>query len=93
MRRTVTTAHHQDDSPRPSPERQAETAEAIGRVREAEPRLSADAQAIEQENKDTHGGWLEGFDHRIKGEDRLEEKVAEGWPPRPGQPQPSKCLA
>ena len=73
----LTTAHHQDDSPRPSPERQAETAEAIGRVREAEPRLSADAQAIEQENKDTYGGWLEGFDHRIKGEDRLEEKVAE----------------
>ena len=74
----LTTAHHQDDSPRPSPERQAETAEAIGRVREAEPRLSADAQAIEQENKDTHGGWLEGFDHRIKGEDRLEEKIADG---------------
>jgi hypothetical protein len=74
----MTIAHHQDDSPRPSPERQAETAEAIGRVREAEPRLSADAQAIEQENKETHGGWLEGFDHRIKGEDRLEEKVAEG---------------
>jgi hypothetical protein len=73
----LTTAHHRDDSPRPSPERQVETAEAIGRVREAEPRLSADAQAIEQENKDTHGGWLEGFDHRIKGEDRLEEKVAE----------------
>ncbi len=73
----LTTAHHQDDSPRPSPERQAETAEAIGRVREAEPRLSADAQAIEQENKDTYGGWLEGFDHRIKGDDRLEEKIAE----------------
>jgi len=56
-------------------ERQAETAEAIGRVREAEPGLSADAQAIEQENK--HGGWLEGFKHRLKGEDRLKEKIAE----------------
>ena len=74
----LTTARHQDNSPRPSPERQAETAEAIGRVREAEPRLSADAQAIEQENKDTYGGWLEGFKHRIKGEDRLEEKITEG---------------
>jgi hypothetical protein len=73
----LTTAHHQDDSPRPSPERQAQTAEVIGRVREAEPRLSADAQAIEQENKDTYGGWLEGFGNRIKGEDRLEEKIAE----------------
>jgi hypothetical protein len=71
------TAHHQDDSPRPSPERQAETAEAIGRVREAEPRLSADAQVIEQDNKDTYGGWLEGFGNRIKGEDRLEGKAVE----------------
>ncbi len=56
--------------------RQADSGEAIGRIREAEPGLSADAQAIEQENK--HGGWLEGFKHRLKGEDRLKEKVAEG---------------
>ena len=87
----LTTAHHQDDGPRPGPERQAETAEAIGRVREAEPRLSADAQAIEQENKDKYGGWLEGFDHRIKGEDRLEEKVAEGLTTTsPDKQHPSK---
>ncbi len=58
-------------------ERQAETAEAIGRVREAEPGLSGDAQAIEQENKHTYGGWLEGFKHRLKEEDRLLEKAAE----------------
>ncbi len=44
-------------------------------MREAEPRISADAQASEQEND--HGGWLEGFDSRFKGEDRLKEKVAE----------------
>jgi hypothetical protein len=49
--------------------------EAIGRIREAEPRLSADAQAVEQENM--HGGWLEGFEFRLKGEDRLKEKLAE----------------
>jgi hypothetical protein len=67
-------SHHRDGGPRSSPGRRAETAEAIGRVREAEPGLSADAQAIEQENK--HGGWLEGFEHRLKGENRLEEKVA-----------------
>jgi hypothetical protein len=66
---------HRSGDLRPSPERQAETAEAIGRVRVAEPGLSTDAQAIEQENK--HGGWLEGFKHRLKGEDRLEEKIAE----------------
>jgi hypothetical protein len=71
-------SHHRDgESPQRS-ERQAETAEAIGRVREAEPGLSADAQAIEQENKDTYGGWLEGLEHRLKGENRLLEKVAEG---------------
>jgi hypothetical protein len=68
-------SQHREGDLRPDPERQAETAEAIGRVREAEPRLSADAQAIEQENK--HSGWLEGFKHRLKDEDRLEEKVAE----------------
>jgi hypothetical protein len=71
------TAQHRDGGLRPSPERQAETAEAVGRLREAEPGVSADAQAIEHENKDTCGGWLEGFKHRLKGEDRLEEKVAE----------------
>jgi hypothetical protein len=70
------TSPDQNGGLRPSPERQAETAEAIGRVHEAEPGLSADAQAIEQANK--HGGWLEGFKHRLKGEDRLLEKVAEG---------------
>jgi hypothetical protein len=68
-------SQHREGDVRPDPERQAETAEAIGRVREAEPGLSADAQAIEQENK--RSGWLEGFKHRLKNEDRLEEKVAE----------------
>jgi len=70
------TSSHRNGGLRPNSERQAETAGAIGRVREAEPGLSADAQAIEQENK--HGGWLEGFTHRLKGENRLLEKAAEG---------------
>jgi hypothetical protein len=69
------TSPDRDGGQRHGPERQAETAEAIGRVREAEPELSANAQAIEQENK--HGGWLEGFKDRLKGKDRLEKKVAE----------------
>ena len=69
------TSPHRNGCLRPSPERQAEIAEVIGRAREAEPGLSADAQAVEQENK--HGGWLEGFKHRLKGENRLSEKVAE----------------
>lgn len=58
-----------------SPERHAEAVAAIGRVREAEPAISADMRAVEQENR--HGGWLEGFEHRRKDNDRLKEKVAE----------------
>jgi len=56
-------------------ERQAETADAIGRMHKAEPGFSADVQAIVQENE--HGGWLAGFEHRLKGEDRLKEKITE----------------
>ena len=58
-----------------SPERHAETTDAIGRVRKAEPTISADTQTAEKEN--TCGGWLEGFKFRLKGDDRLKEKVAE----------------
>lgn len=57
------------------PERHAETVAAIGRMRETEPSISADMQAVEKDN--TCGGWLAGFDRRIKGDDRLKEKVAE----------------
>ena len=67
------------EKPRAPADRSAdppETRQAIGRLRDAEPTFSADAQAIERENKDKHGGWLEGFGHRLKGEDRLREKIA-----------------
>jgi hypothetical protein len=63
---------------RPTADRSADppgSAEAIGRMREAERGVSADAQAIKQENG--CGGWLEGFEFRLKGEDRLKEKIAE----------------
>jgi hypothetical protein len=43
-------SHHGDGEFRQRSERQAEAADAVGRFREAEPGLSADAQAIEQEN-------------------------------------------
>jgi len=56
-------------------ELRAETAEAVDRIREAEPGISADMRTTEREN--TYGGWLEGFDCRRKGEDRLKEKVTE----------------
>jgi hypothetical protein len=57
-----------------NPERHAETVEAISRMHKAEPAISADIQTIAKEN--THSGWLEGFDRRIKGDDRLKEKIA-----------------
>ena len=52
-----------------------ETTDAIGRVRKAEPAISADAQTVEKEN--TCGGWLEGFKFRLKADDRLKEKVVD----------------
>ena len=58
-----------------SPERHEETTDAIGRVRKAEVSISADTRTAEQEN--TSGGWLEGFKFRLKGDDRLKEKVAD----------------
>jgi len=58
-----------------NPERHAEIIGAIGRIRETEPAISAEMQAVEKEN--TCGGWLAGFDRRIKDDDRLKEKVAE----------------
>ena len=58
------------------PERYADTADAIVQVREAEPRVSEDVQAIEKDNKEKYGGWLEGFKYRLKEEDRLREKIA-----------------
>jgi hypothetical protein len=57
------------------PERHAEAIAAIGQAHEAQPTISADVQRVEQENR--HGGWLEGFKNRLKGDDRLKEKVAE----------------
>ena len=60
-----------------SPERHKETIDAISRPRKAESAISADAQTVEKEN--TSSGWLEGFDRRLKGDDRLKEKVAEDW--------------
>jgi hypothetical protein len=58
-----------------SQERHAETIDAISRARKAEASISADMQTAEREN--TSGGRLKGFDHRLKGDDRLKEKVAE----------------
>ncbi len=57
------------------PERHAQTIEAIRQVRQVEPTISADIRTTEREN--TYGCWLEGYKNRLKGEDRIKEKVAE----------------
>jgi hypothetical protein len=53
----------------------AQTREAIGNVQQAERSTTGHVHDVEREN--VHGGWLEGLDFRLKGEDRLKEKVAE----------------
>jgi len=67
-----------------SPERHTEAIAAIGRVREAEPAISTDVRAVEQENR--HDGSLEGFERRLKDDDRLKEKVAEKLGAEPRMP-------
>ena len=67
-----------------NPERHTEAVTTLDRVREAEPAISADMRTFEQENR--HGGWLEGFEHRVKGDDRLKEKVAEKLAAEPRMP-------
>lgn len=59
--------------------------------REAEPAISADVRTTERENR--YGGWLEGFDFRLKGEDRLKEKVAEGLTTIGPDARPEEILA
>jgi hypothetical protein len=67
-----------------SPERHAETVAAFGRAREAEPTLSADVQRVERESR--YGAWLEGFEFKLKGEDRFKEKIAERLEGKPDKP-------
>jgi hypothetical protein len=45
-------------------------------LREGEAPISADVRAAEREN--AYGGRLAGFEFRLKGDDRLKEKIAEG---------------
>jgi hypothetical protein len=58
-----------------SPEQNARTTELIGRVRSAEPPVSDGMRTTERASSGR--AWLEGFKYRLKGEDRLKEKVAE----------------
>jgi len=77
-------AYHGKGGLKLNSERHAETKEAIRTMRDAEPPISADMQRVGQEN--TSGGWLEGFDHRFKGDDRLKEKIASQVAAEPDKP-------
>ena len=66
-----------------------ESGEAISRMDKAQKGISANTQRIGQHND--HGGWLEGFKHRLKGEDRLREKIAAKLEVEPSK-TPSEAL-
>jgi hypothetical protein len=57
------------------PERSTETAESLKEMFQAEPTISDNVKDIAKNN--ARRGWLEGFEFRLKGENRLVEKVAE----------------
>jgi hypothetical protein len=56
------------------PRHRAEATESLTEIRQKEPGVSDNIKNIEKDN--AHRGWLEGFGFRLKGEDRLVEKVA-----------------
>jgi hypothetical protein len=58
-----------------SPEQNEQANRLIAELRQPEPSITADLTRIEAENP--HGGRLVGVDHRVKGEDRLKEKIAD----------------
>ncbi|HLH59280.1 MAG TPA: hypothetical protein VKV33_09025 [Streptosporangiaceae bacterium] len=58
--------------------------DAIGRIPDAEKSISEDIQTVERTTRS--GAWLEGFEHRLKGEDRLKEKIAERRKHEPDKP-------
>jgi hypothetical protein len=57
------------------PERHAQSNDVIAGVRQTEKKVTEHVKEAERDN--TCSGWLEGLEHRIKGEDRLKEKIAD----------------
>jgi hypothetical protein len=58
-----------------NPEQNQQSKQAIDMVQRKEKPLTEGIREIERQN--TGGGWLEGLEHRLKGEDRLKEKIAD----------------
>jgi hypothetical protein len=57
------------------PERHAQSKDVIAGVYQAEKKLTEHVKEVQRDN--TCSGWLEGLEYRLKGEDRLKEKIAE----------------
>jgi hypothetical protein len=72
-----------------NPEQHAQAKDVIAGVQEAEKRLTKDMTAVGRDN--TCGGALAGMEFRLKGEDRLKEKIAEKIEHEPGR-APSDAL-
>jgi hypothetical protein len=65
------------------PEQHARAKDVIADVERAEKPITKHLQEVEQDN--ACGGWLEGLEYRLKGEDRLKEKIAEVLKRVPGR--------
>ena len=66
-----------------SPQEHAEAKDVIARVLQTEEALTKRMGDAEREN--SSGGWLAGLEFRLKGEDRLKEKIAEKVEHEPGR--------
>lgn len=64
------------------PQQHAQAKELIDRVRRREEKITEDIGHVRTEN--VSGGWLEGLEHRRKGDDRLREKIANELTVTPG---------
>jgi hypothetical protein len=58
-----------------TPDQNASADRSIARLREPEPAITADLRQLEHDNH--LGGYLAGLDHRLKGDQRLKEKIAD----------------
>ena len=66
-----------------SPEQHAAVREVLAGTREAERQISTDLRAVERDN--AHGARLAGWEFRLKGEERLKEKIAAKIEHEPGR--------
>jgi hypothetical protein len=66
-----------------NPEQHAQAKEEITRVRRREEALTKHMEEVARENG--CDGWLEGLEYRLKGDDRLKQKIAEKIEHEPGK--------